>query len=113
MGRFDTQRRDANGQNWPAQPWVAVVRYSYSGEPMRVADRMINTLGFKVTSYRKSAEALVRPEPARADPSNEAGPTAEPAEQNPIAPGQPRQSWRAPPVCPYRTSFPRRDPTSG
>src|SRR3546814_2575858 len=77
MVRFDTQRRDANGQNWPAQPWVAVVRYSYSGEPMSVADRMINPLGFKVTSYRKSAEALVRPEPARADTSTEAGPRSE------------------------------------
>src|SRR3546814_2750788 len=85
MGRFDTQRRDANGQNWPAQPWVAVVRYSYSGEQMSVADRMINPLGFKVTSYRKSAAALERPEPARADNSTEARPNAAPAEQNAIA----------------------------
>jgi type IV secretion system protein VirB8 len=64
MVRFDTQRRDAGGQAHPAQPWVAVVRYGYSGEPMSTADRMINPLGFKVSSYRKSAEALTAPEPA-------------------------------------------------
>src|SRR3546814_2625244 len=58
MARFDTQRRDANGHAAPAQPWVAVLRFGYSGEAMSAADRMINPLGFKVTSYRKSAEAL-------------------------------------------------------
>jgi type IV secretion system protein VirB8 len=58
MVRFETQRRDAGGQATPVQPWVAIVRFEYSGEPMSVADRMINPLGFKVTSYRKSAEAL-------------------------------------------------------
>ncbi|MDR6834233.1 MULTISPECIES: type IV secretion system protein [unclassified Sphingopyxis] len=66
MVRFDTQRRDAGGQAAPGQPWVAIVRYGYSGEPMSVADRMINPLGFKVTSYRKSAEALAAPAPATA-----------------------------------------------
>ena len=64
MVRFDTQRRDAGGQAHPAQPWVAIVRHGYSGEPMSVAERMINPLGFKVTSYRKSAEALTTAEPA-------------------------------------------------
>src|SRR3546814_9384978 len=72
MVRFDTQRRDANGHAAPAQPWVAVLRFGYSGEAMSAADRMINPLGFKVTSYRKSAEALplsapvstAEPEPA-------------------------------------------------
>lgn len=72
MVRFDTRRRDAGGQVTPAQPWVAIVRYDYSGEPMSVADRMINPLGFKVTSYRKSAEAL----PAPAEPAPEAAPAA-------------------------------------
>jgi type IV secretion system protein VirB8 len=33
---------------------------------MSVADRMINPLGFKVSSYRKSAEALTAPEPTTA-----------------------------------------------
>lgn len=75
MVRFDTQRRDAGGQAHPAQPWVAIVRYGYSGEPMSAADRMINPLGFKVSSYRKSAEALTAPEPAAA-PSPAASATA-------------------------------------
>ena len=66
MVRFDTQRRDAGGQAHPAQPWVAIVRYGYSGQPMSLADRMINPLGFKVSSYRKSAEALTVLEPAPA-----------------------------------------------
>lgn len=64
MVRFDTQRRDAGGQAHPAQPWVAIIRYGYSGEPMSAADRMINPLGFKVSAYRKSAEALTTQEPA-------------------------------------------------
>lgn len=63
MVRFDTQRRDAGGRAHPAQPWVAIVRYGYSGEPMSAADRMINPLGFKVSSYRKSPEALAIAEP--------------------------------------------------
>ena len=63
MIRYDTQRRDASGQAQPAQPWVAIVRYGYSGEAMSVADRMINPLGFKVSSYRKSAETLAAPVP--------------------------------------------------
>lgn len=63
---FDTRRRDANGHVYPSQPWVVVVRFSYSGEAMSAADRMINPLGFKVTSYRKSAEALTAAEPAAA-----------------------------------------------
>lgn len=64
MIRYDTRRRDANGHVYPAEPWLTVARFSYSGEPMSAADRMINPLGFKVTSYRKSAEALAVPEPA-------------------------------------------------
>jgi type IV secretion system protein VirB8 len=63
MVRFDTQRRDAGGQAHPAQLWVAIVRYGYSGEPMSAADRMINPLGFKVSSYRRSPEALTMAEP--------------------------------------------------
>ncbi|WP_168454859.1 virB8 family protein [Sphingopyxis microcysteis] len=91
MVRFDTQRRDAGGQAGPAQPWVAIVRYGYSGEPMSVADRMINPLGFKVTSYRKSAEAIAAPapatavvEPAPALPANiPAGSTGQPTAARP------------------------------
>lgn len=63
MVRFDTVRRDASAQSAPEGTWMAVIRFSYSGEPMSAEDRQINPLGFKVTRYRRSAEALppVRP----------------------------------------------------
>ena len=57
--RFDTQRRDEGGQVRASQPWVAVVRYRYDGEPMKFEDRLLNPLGFRVTHYQRSAEALV------------------------------------------------------
>ncbi len=57
--RFDTQRRDDGGRLRPAQPWVVVVRYRYAGEPMALADRFLDPLGFRVTHYQRSAEALV------------------------------------------------------
>ena len=62
--RFDTIRRDANGQAAPPRAWVAVIRYRYSGEPMRLEDRFVNPLGFQVLRYRRDAEALGPPEPA-------------------------------------------------
>lgn len=66
--RFETVRRDAGGQVQPTQPWVAVVRFGYSGEPLSVEDRMINPLGFKVDRYRRSAEALPPPAPVPVAP---------------------------------------------
>ncbi len=65
MVRFDTIRRDAGGRVEPARPWVAVIRYRYSGEPLRLEDRLVNPLGFQVLRYRRDAEALP-PEPAPA-----------------------------------------------
>jgi type IV secretion system protein VirB8 len=56
--RFDTVRRDAGGQIRPAQPWVAVIRYRYSGEPMQLQDRLVNPLGFQVLRYRRDPEAV-------------------------------------------------------
>jgi type IV secretion system protein VirB8 len=61
--RFDTQRRDANGQAAPAQPWVAVIAYRFTGEPLKLEDRFVNPLGFQVTRYGRNAEALPRSEP--------------------------------------------------
>ncbi|HEY0596133.1 virB8 family protein [Sphingopyxis sp.] len=92
MVRFDTQRRDSGGKAHPAQPWVAIVRYGYSGEPMSAADRMINPLGFKVSSYRKSPEALTAPEPAAvaAPVGATSGAAALPAPSaGPAVPGRP------------------------
>lgn len=62
--RFDKRRRDAGGIAQPAQPWVAVIHYGFSGEPLSVADRFINPLGFQVRRYRRSQEAVPAPEPA-------------------------------------------------
>jgi type IV secretion system protein VirB8 len=64
MVRYDTQRRDAGAQPQPAQSWVAVVRYRYTGEPASVADRFVNPLGFQVESFRRSQEALPPATPA-------------------------------------------------
>lgn len=58
MVRFETRRRDADGRDGPRSAWVALVRYRYSGEPMRLEDRFINPLGFQVVRYRRDAEAL-------------------------------------------------------
>ncbi len=57
--RFDTQRRDDGGRVYPTHPWVAVIRYRYTGEPMKLEDRLFDPLGFRVTHYQRSAEALV------------------------------------------------------
>ncbi len=64
--RFETQRRDASGQTAPAQHWVAVIRYRYAGEPMKLEDRYINPLGFTVSHYARNAEAPPPPVPAAA-----------------------------------------------
>lgn len=58
MVRFDTIRRDQGGQTLLPQPWVAIVRYRFSGEPMSAEDRFVNPLGFQVTEYQRDPEAL-------------------------------------------------------
>ena len=78
MVRFDTVRRDAGGQVQVAQPWLAVIRYRFSNEPMRSEDRFVNPLGFQVTNYRRDQEAMssFTPVPATATPATTAVPTA-------------------------------------
>ena len=61
-------RTDAGGQPQLANSWVAVVRYRYSGAPMKLEDRFINPLGFQVTGYRKDPEAIT-PQTAPTVPS--------------------------------------------
>ena len=71
MVRFETVRRDAGGQVSGPQAWVSVIRYRYSGEPLRLEDRMVNPLGFQVLRYRRDAEALppeAVPAPVAAQP---------------------------------------------
>jgi type IV secretion system protein VirB8 len=102
MVRFETQRRDAGGQVQPAQAWVAVIRYRYSGEPMRMEDRLVNPLGFEVLRYQRNAEALP-PEPAPAPASPEQGVTIKPVVVVPgAAPAQaaPQPSRQQPPAQP-------------
>jgi type IV secretion system protein VirB8 len=64
MVRFDTVRRDAGGRQMPPQPWVAVIAYRYSGEPMSLDDRFLNPLGFEVTAYQRNPEAFPQVDPA-------------------------------------------------
>lgn len=62
--RFETVRRDAGGGFQPAQAWVAIIKYRFSGEPMSAEDRFLNPLGFQVTQYRRDPEALPVIEPS-------------------------------------------------
>ena len=77
MIRFDTVRRDGNGNAQAPQSWVVVVKYKYSGEPMSIDDRYVNPLGFLVTGYQRSAETL------NAAPDPEAEPGVAPAQGAP------------------------------
>lgn len=56
--RFETARRDAGSQFHSPQPWVAVIQYRFSGEPMSAEHRFLNPLGFQVLQYRVDPEAL-------------------------------------------------------
>lgn len=75
--RFDTVRMDANGQIHPISPSLAVIRYEYSGEPMKLEDRLVNPLGFRVLRYRRDAEAAPTAVPASTQqlPGTVASPT--------------------------------------
>lgn len=85
MVRFETQRRDAGGGVSPPNSWVAIIRFRFSGEPMRVEDRLINPLGFQVVRYNRSAEAL----PPEASPSPAvSSPRTEPEADTPVQPRQ-------------------------
>lgn len=63
MVRFETRRADAGGPPRTTGSWVAVIRYRYVGEPMRVEDRYLNPLGFQVIGYQRDPEALPAPAP--------------------------------------------------
>jgi type IV secretion system protein VirB8 len=74
--RFETLREDKGAQPRPVGSWVAVVRYRYSAQPMKLDDRFVNPLGFQVVSYRKDPEAL--PAVAADAPSTAAAPAQTP-----------------------------------
>ena len=54
--RFTTQLNHANGINHTAKHWVATLAYEYLNAPMHEEDRLINPLGFQITSYRVDPE---------------------------------------------------------
>ena len=55
--RFETERRDGGAPAGDRRAWAAVIGFKFTGAPMRMEDRLINPLGFQVTSYRRDAES--------------------------------------------------------
>ena len=53
--RFDSERQNGAAPV-QRQPYTAAISFRYTGQPMRMADRFLNPLGFEVTSYRRDAE---------------------------------------------------------
>lgn len=62
--RYVTFQIDPGGQRGPPQPWVAIMRYRFSGAAMSAEDRLINPLGFQVVRYRRNAELIEAPDAA-------------------------------------------------
>ncbi|MCZ2327841.1 virB8 family protein, partial [Bartonella sp. F02] len=56
--RFTTQKHNSNGTYEPQQHMIATVGYTYVGAPMKSSDRLLNPLGFQITSYRVDPEML-------------------------------------------------------
>ena len=79
----------------PPQLWVAVIRYRYTGEPMRMEDRLINPLGFEVLRYRRDPEAPPPPGPAAA-PAPAKPVVVVPVQTAPPAAAQPQPQQQAP-----------------
>lgn len=69
--RFETVRRDGAGRASISTPYVAVITYRYSGEPMSVEDRFVNPLGFQVLRYRREPEALPATQPLTIEPTSQ------------------------------------------
>ena len=57
MVRFSTDRRDGDGPVTRTD-WAAVMQFAFTGGPLNMEDRLINPLGFQVTSYRRDAESI-------------------------------------------------------
>ncbi len=76
--RFETQRRDT-GADPVRFDWQSVVSFRFTGQPMKMEDRLMNPLGFQVTAYRRdsetSADQALTPVPDTAVPA--AAPAAE------------------------------------
>lgn len=57
--RFTTQQHESSGTVGPKQHQIATIGYTYVGAPMKSSDRLLNPLGFQVTSYRADPEILL------------------------------------------------------
>ncbi|WP_019222933.1 virB8 family protein [Bartonella rattaustraliani] len=57
--RFTTQQHDSNGTVGPKQHQIATIGYTYVDGPMKLSARLLNPLGFQVTSYRTDSEVLL------------------------------------------------------
>jgi type IV secretion system protein VirB8 len=68
MVRFDTRMRTPDGQSTPIGSWVAMIRYRFSGAPVRQEDRYANPLGFQVVRYRRDQEAVTPADAQRTAP---------------------------------------------
>ena len=58
MVRFTTTQTDSRGRIQAPQYWVSIISYEFVAAEMSEADRYVNPLGFRVTSYRRDAETL-------------------------------------------------------
>ena len=59
--RFETALTGDDGRRTNPRPWSAIIRFRFTDTPMAMEDRLVNPLGFQVTSYRRDAEAPVLP----------------------------------------------------
>jgi len=58
--RFDAERQNSSGASGGRQPFTAVIGFEFTGAPLRMEERLLNPLGFQVTSYRRDAEAVAQ-----------------------------------------------------
>ncbi|WP_336278607.1 virB8 family protein [Bartonella sp. CB175] len=56
--RFTTHQQDINGSTGKKEDQIATIGYTYIDAPMKSSDRLLNPLGFQVTSYRADPEIV-------------------------------------------------------
>jgi type IV secretion system protein VirB8 len=66
LARFSTDEKSAT--NTITRHWVSLVRFRYTGTPMRNEWRFENPLGFQVLAYRRDQETAPSPGTAEAQP---------------------------------------------
>lgn len=72
--RFETERKDGDLAG-DKRAYAAVIGFRYTGAPMKNEDRLMNPLGFQVTSYRRDIETTgAPPSPVIIQPAQPAAP---------------------------------------